>query len=143
MQQEQLFYVGQKGFIRRDDSILVLFDTEGYLDFPGGKIQEGEVDFDKALQREVREETSLEVSVQSPFVRWRFLRQQKLFDDTSNKKPWQELYLMGFVCDYQSGDVTLSSEHESFEWVNKANFKKLDDGTGHYEALDSYFKLFT
>lgn len=143
MQRDQLFYVGQKGFIRKDNSILVLFDTEGYVDFPGGKIQVGEVDFDKALQREVREETSLEVTVRNPFVRWRFMRQQKVHSDPANNKPWQELYLVGFVCDYQSGEVKLSDEHTRFEWVNKESFKKLEDGTEHYQALEQYFELFT
>ena len=45
MSQDQLFFVGQKAFIVRDGKVLVLFNPEGKIDFPGGKIQEGEEDF--------------------------------------------------------------------------------------------------
>ena len=46
MKEDQVFYVGQKAFIDKDSQILVLNDSlNGELDFPGGKIQEGEFDF--------------------------------------------------------------------------------------------------
>ena len=70
MKEDALFYIGQKAFIEKDGSILVLKNLNEGLDFPGGKIQIGELDLPEALRREVREETSLEIEVGEPFVVW-------------------------------------------------------------------------
>ncbi len=61
MVEDQLLYVGQKAFIEKGGEVLILMDHDLGLDFPGGKIQEGEIDFTKSLKREVREETKLEI----------------------------------------------------------------------------------
>ena len=44
MKNDVLLCVGQKAFIKKDGKVLVLFasDPGSPLDFPGGKIQEGE-----------------------------------------------------------------------------------------------------
>ena len=70
MKEDALFYIGQKAFIEKDDEVLVLNDPNYGLDFPGGKIQAGEINFKESLRREVREETSLEIEVGEPFVVW-------------------------------------------------------------------------
>ena len=72
MKNDQLFYVGQKAFIEKDGKVLVLFLPNGMLDFPGGKLQEGEVDLDLAFKREVKEETGLDMEIGRPFYRWFF-----------------------------------------------------------------------
>jgi len=51
MKEDALFYVGQKAFIEKDGNILILNDPSEGLDFPGGKIQIGELDFPEALRR--------------------------------------------------------------------------------------------
>ena len=61
MAADRSFHVGQKAFIRRGREILVLFWNRTELDLPGGRIQEGEIDLEAALKREVREETGLEI----------------------------------------------------------------------------------
>ena len=74
MKNDALFCVGQKAFIEKDGKVLVLFDPVEGLDFPGGKIQEEEAkDADASslilsLQREVREETNLEIEVSTLFL---------------------------------------------------------------------------
>lgn len=70
MNDDRLFYVGQKAFIEKDGKILVLNDPAEGLDFPGGKIQVGEINFTEALKREVGEETNLEIEVGNPFTTW-------------------------------------------------------------------------
>lgn len=76
MKEDALFCVGQKAFVEKDGKVLILNDPDDGLDFPGGKIQEGEaIDGDasslfRSLQREVREETGLEIEVGNPFVVW-------------------------------------------------------------------------
>ena len=133
MKEDALFYVGQKAFIKKGDEILVLGDPTEGLDFPGGKIQEGEEDLIEALKREVREETGLEIEAGAPFITWvnTFPAHHRL----AGKK----VYLVGYKCEYVSGEVTQSDEHDKFRWVTKDNFKEVDDGTTWFEVLKKYF----
>jgi len=129
MSEDQLFYVGQKAFIEKDGEVLTLKHARG-LDFPGGKIQDGHLDFVQELQREVREETGLEIEVSAPFVVWH----------TEFPKNGHHIYLIGFKCRYVSGELKLSDEHLSHQWVNKNNYKELNNGTDYFSALEKYFE---
>lgn len=130
---DQLIYVGQKAFIGRDGEVLIIRDPNIGIDFPGGKIKEGETDIVVSLKREVREETSLEIEVGDPFVAWYF----KFFK--RDPKRSNKVYLVGFRCKYVSGEVRLSTEHTECHWVNRKNYKHFDDGSSHFRALEKYF----
>lgn len=133
MKEDALFYVGQKAFISRDDEVLVLGDPTEGLDFPGGKIQEGEENLTESLKREVREETDLEIEVGAPFITW-----TNTFPD-NHRFAGKKVYLVGYKCKYISGEVVLSDEHNKFKWVNKNNFREINDGTTWFEILKKYF----
>ncbi|HEX5368834.1 MAG TPA: NUDIX domain-containing protein [Dehalococcoidia bacterium] len=64
----RMFQVSQKALIDRDGAVLVVYFPSGGLDFPGGRVDEGEHDLVASLKREVREETRLEVDVGPPFM---------------------------------------------------------------------------
>jgi 8-oxo-dGTP pyrophosphatase MutT (NUDIX family) len=140
MKEDALFCVDQKAFIERDGKILVLHDPVEGLDFPGGKIQEGEaVNGDASslippLQREVREETGLEIQVGEPFAVWyhEFSKEHRNYPKVA--------YLIAFKCTHVSGDVKLSDEHDSFRWVDKTNYQELDDGGAYFDVLKKYFQ---
>ncbi|MFH1178539.1 MAG: NUDIX domain-containing protein [bacterium] len=134
MEEDQAYWVGQKAFIRKEDDVLVLTDPAEGLDFPGGKIQEGEIDLAESLKREVKEESGLEIEVGEPFAVW-----QNTFP-AHHKYAGKKVYLIAFRCNYISGDVTLNHEHNKFRWVNKKNYHEADDGTQYFEILDKYFK---
>ncbi len=140
MKNDALFCVGQKAFIEKGGKVLVLFDPIEGLDFPGGKIQEGEAkDADAsslilALQREVREETNLEIEVSNPFVVW-----YHEFPKTHRNYP-KVVYLVAFKSKYISGEITLSDEHNNFRWVDESNYKEVDDGSDYFDVLEKYFK---
>lgn len=139
MKEDALFCVGQKAFIERDGKVLVLFDPIEGLDFPGGKIQEGEAkDGDASslilsLQREVREETGLEIEVSNPFAVW-----YHEFPKGHRNYP-KVVYLVAFRAMYISGEFTLSDEHNNFRWVDKNNYKEVDDGSDYFDVLRKYF----
>jgi len=134
MKQDEEFYVVQKAFIKNGDKVLVLGDPKEGLDFPGGKIQKDETDLQKSLQREVREETKLEIKVGIPFMAWiDIFPSHHIF---AGKKA----YCIAYRCDYVSGQVVLSNEHDSFSWVTKDDFKSVDDGTSYFDILAKYFE---
>jgi 8-oxo-dGTP pyrophosphatase MutT (NUDIX family) len=130
---DQLFFVGQKAFIEHDNAVLVLRNPKGRIDFPGGKIQVGETDFVKSLQREVREETSLEIGVGDAFYAWHFTLPPE------HKDAGNVVYLVGFRCKLLGGTIAISDEHKSYEWISKAQLSSIDDGSGHFIALRKYF----
>ena len=134
MKEDALFCVGQKAFIEKDGQVLILNDPIEGLDFPGGKIQEDEIDFTEALKREVREETALEINVGDPFATW--------FNEfpQNHRNAGKKVYLIGFKCKYRSGEVVLSEEHDNYRWVNKENYHEVDDGTAYFKVLDKYFE---
>ena len=134
MKEDKLFYVGQKAFIERDGKVLVLRDPVDGLDFPGGKIQEGESNFVESLKREVREETGLEIVVGDPFTTWynKFPPHHR----NANK----EVYLVGFCCKYVSGEVRLSSEHDQFKWITRTTIQEVSEKSAYFEALEKYFQ---
>ena len=140
MNDDALFCVGQKAFIEKDGKVLILNDPGEGLDFPGGKIQDGEAkDGDasslfRSLQREVREETGLEIEVGNPFVVW-----YHEFPKNHRNYP-KVVYLVGFECKYVSGEIKLSDEHNKFKWVDKNDYAEVDDGSDYFDALKKYFE---
>ena len=141
MKDDALFCVAQKAFIEKDSKVLVLHDPIEGIDFPGGKIQEGEaIDGDassltRSLQREVREETGLEIEVLNPFVVWyhEFPKGHRNYGKV--------VYLVGFKCKYVSDELILSDEHDKFKWVDKNDCHEVDDGSDYFNALEKYFKI--
>lgn len=140
MNTDALFCVGQKAFIEKDGKVLILNDPAGRLDFPGGKIQEGEAkdaevfSLIRSLQREVREETGFEIEVFNPFAVWyhEFPQGQRNYGKV--------VYLVAFKCKYVSGELMLSDEHDKFRWVDINDYQEVDDGSDYFDVLKKYFE---
>jgi 8-oxo-dGTP pyrophosphatase MutT (NUDIX family) len=137
MAQDKLFFVGQKAFIEKEGKILVLFDSKGRVDFPGGKIQEGEVDLGMSLSREVKEETNLAIDIGTPFIAWSFDLPE------GHLHAGKAVFLVGYKCSYQKGELNLSDEHSRYEWVGKEDVATLNTSGGHFQALERYFFYIT
>jgi 8-oxo-dGTP diphosphatase len=133
---DKQFYVGQKAFIERDGKVLVLNDPILGLDYPGGKIQEGDTNWVEALQREVREETGLEIIVGAPFYTWHYK-----VPEGPHRNAGKDIFLVGYLCKYVSGEVVISGEHDSFAWVDRDTYPKYvaDNTDGYFQALKAYF----
>lgn len=133
-------YVSQKAFVQKGNKLLVLRDPrykvggQVGLDFPGGKYRWGQ-DLHEELLREVEEETGLEIKIGEPFFVWTNYKRKSNDPDRVN------VYSIGYLCKYVSGQVRLSEEHNKFEWVDKKSYKKWKENTGYFKAVEAYFKL--
>jgi len=72
-------------------------------EFPGGKVEEGETD-EEALCREIREELSIGVNALKKLAQVHLKQQGK------------ELVLVGWLCEWVEGDISLT-EHTESRWV--------------------------
>ncbi len=116
MPADQIFYVGQKAFIRKGEAVLVLILPNGKLDFPGGKIQVGEDDYDRSLKREVYEETGLDIDIGAPFCRWSFEL------PAEHPQAGHKVFLVGLKCEYKGGNVEISSDIQAIDGLTKITF---------------------
>ncbi len=137
MANDKQFYVDLKAFIERDGKVLVLNDPLLGLDYPGGKVQEGETDWIGALKREVREEAGLEIAIGDPFTTWHYK-----MPEGPHRNAGKDLFLIGYRCSYVSGEVALSGEHDTYEWVDRDTYQKYaeNDSHGYFQALETYFE---
>ena len=120
------FKFRQLAVIERGGGLMVLCWPNRWPDFPRVPINEGEEEPGDALRREIREETTLEVAITAPFATWLGRAGTVL--------------LVGYRCSYVSGEVTLSDEHNDFRWVDRSDFRELDDGSPPFAALVDYFE---
>ncbi len=115
------YQIATKALIFKNDYILVLTTPSGYLDFPGGRVDESErnIPWTEALKREVTEELGESISIevgQTLFVS----KRQYQKDNKTNY-----VAAIFFKCQYNGGDIKLSDEHINYEWL------KLKDAINH------------
>ncbi len=85
----------------------------GKWEFPGGKINPGEEFYD-ALIREVEEETGLKVNV------------EHVIGVTESETSTVKIATLIFEGTRVVGQVTLSNEHDAYEWVTPKKLPKYD-----------------
>lgn len=137
MADDVAFFVGQKAVIEKEGKVLILIDPILGADLPGGKIQVGETDFSKALQREVKEETAMDVTVGRPFYVWYY----EFPENSPHRNRGKNVYCIAFVCTYVSGQLQLSDEHEQYDWVDEENFKEKLEGSNYLDVVTAYYTM--
>jgi 8-oxo-dGTP diphosphatase len=88
-------------------------NNAGKWDFPGGKIDVGEA-FDKALIREIREETGLDVSL------------EKVLGAGESELPDRKVAYIFLEARVVSGSVRISEEHDAFAWMTPGELADAD-----------------
>ena len=113
-----------RGVVRQDDNILILRrhpksrNNPHKWELPGGKVDPGEF-FDEALIREFKEETCLDVNIESLFE-----TVQDEFISRRTNQPISTVQLM-MNLEIIDGEVQISDEHDDFKWVSIEELKEL------------------
>ncbi|MEX2405401.1 MAG: NUDIX domain-containing protein [Candidatus Paceibacterota bacterium] len=120
-----MLQVGVKVFIENGDGDFLLLrrseekypDTDGVWDIPGGRIDEGSA-LEENLQREVREETGLELKNAPQLI----YAQDIILNDQD-----RHIVRLTFRGKAQ-GEVELGDgEHTEFKWISLTDMQSLDD----------------
>lgn len=102
----------------------------GVWETPGGGIDHEEAP-QRALIREILEETGLTVTVQEPFNVFAFRK------DTGEFKVG-----ITFLCDANPKAVKLSDEHSEYRWINPKEFANLTSVPSLHEEIARYAKQY-
>lgn len=133
-----IYQVALKLLLRKNDQFLILQDTyKSLLDLPGGRMNADEftVPLEDILRREVTEELGADITytINKPLFQFR------RYHDTL-KMP---VLLTIYGGTYKSGEIQLSEEHESYQWIHKNDFHFPAEkffSTEEYDAMNAYFK---
>lgn len=112
--QKQFFLVGMKAILLKDGKFLLLQRSEkagggGKWSLPGGGLDHDDTDPASGIVREIKEETTLEVTNVRPYV-------ARCHAASSND---DYAVILGYQCEYLSGNVTTNWEHDNYKWVTK------------------------
>lgn len=126
-----VFQVALKVLLQKGGKFLFLrASDDGMLDIPGGRIDnvEYKVPLKKIIEREVREELGVAVryKIGRPVFQFRvYNRYKKIY-----------IFKTVYEAEYISGKIRLSSEHNSYGWIDPKSYKfKRKDFTTEEEFL--------
>lgn len=132
MENKDLYFVAVKVFlVDSQGNFLITKDKFGDWDIPGGRLREQDfsVPLEQVVERKIQEELGAECkyTLGNPVVFIRHERDEILADGNKGKR---RIFAVGYEAKYNSGDVMLGKNHESFEWVSVKTFKPEEKFTG-------------
>ncbi len=134
------FIFSLKLILKKDNKILILTESkDGFLDLPGGRVEEKEVKLPikKLFEREIKEELGEDVKyeVLKPALQYRrYDKFRKIY-----------VFITAYEAKYLSGNIKLSSEHYKYEWADprRYNLKKQKfNNPEERAAFEAYFNNF-
>lgn len=108
MNNEKTIYFATKAVIVKDNKFLAMHKSVAkgpWLELPGGRMEFGE-SAEETLKREIFEETKLEVKPVKILDTWNYVGED------------YQITGIIYLCEIESGEVTLSEEHDSFQWLD-------------------------
>ena len=112
---------GVKGLVLSQGNVLILYKPTGELDLPGGRVEPSE-SLEKALKREIFEESGLKIKVLAFVGDWPFINGSG-----------REVTINTYLCKVTGGKFRLSDEHISSIWLGLAELLDAYDQTDGLE----------
>lgn len=112
--------IGVTGFIYYDKRVLIIRRAKkekflpGYYELPGGKVEFGEEPW-KALEREIREETNLNVKIIEPYSLFSYVSQGGIRHTVDIQ------FLVKLIGHPEK--LKLSAAHDDAKWISKDDLK--------------------
>ena len=103
-------------------------DFKGMWEFPGGKIELGEMP-EEALQREIKEELRVDISI------------LRFFSTVDYEYPDFILNMDCYLCSIVFGELTLA-EHQAAKWLSPAELKSVEWLPADVELVELINKIF-
>jgi ADP-ribose pyrophosphatase YjhB (NUDIX family) len=124
-------FIAVKALIKKDNQFLVLKNIDNnQWETPGGRLEDKE-DLINGLNREVKEETNLEVNILFPF-----------HTHSANLDKDNPIIGITYLCEYVSGEITLDqTEQSEYKWLTLEEIKELKDSVGIQYEIGSYERV--
>ena len=135
MTNHAMFQCAVKVLLYKNTDVLVLFTPDGYIDFPGGRISEGEesIPFKEVVSRELAEE--LGPDIKYSVGRLAFVSKRR-YTYTGKVNHIVALYYNATLI---KGDIQLSEEHAHYEWMSVEQLKI--QPKHKFQSVDEYSQI--
>jgi len=135
------YFVAVKIFLEKDGKFLIMKDSFGDWDLPGGRIKKDEfdVDLEKIIARKMSEELGgdIKYTLGKPLV---FMRHQRVEQASGN--PTVRIFAIGYQASLGQGDINLSDRHTEMKWVDPNDFDPAKYFTGGWlRGVQDYLRL--
>ena len=122
IEQKDTYFVAVKVFLEKDGQLLILKDSFGYWDLPGGrlKVDEFSIPLEQVIARKMHEElgNDIQYTIGKPII---FMRHKRIEQTAGNSEV--RIFALGYQGKLSGGDIHLSSRHTEMKWVDPRNFK--------------------
>lgn len=105
------------GLVQRGNEVLLIKNPRRGWEFPGGMVEQGE-SVPHALQREILEETGVEVKIISFVGAYSNMTLKEGYGELAGTMLPTSLNLT-FLCEYVSGETQISEESDDIAWVKR------------------------
>jgi len=133
------FQVSVKAILKKDDRILLLETPDGYYDFPGGRIDESEIDMNMhdVLNREISEELGDELNFK---IKHLIFTSRRHYNKGNTD---YRLIVLYYLAEYVDGDIKLSDEHATSRWIYPSDILDAPDKFMSNDEYEQYRNFVT
>jgi ADP-ribose pyrophosphatase YjhB (NUDIX family) len=141
MNGKDLYFVAVKVFMEKDGKLLIMKDSFGCWDLPGGRIKpdEFETPMEGIVDRKMKEELGgqIKYEIGKPIV---FMRHERV--ETAPGNPMVRIFAVGYEGKLKEGEIKLSSRHTEILWVDLKNFRPEDYFSGGWlKGVQEYLNI--
>ena len=124
MENKDTYFVAVKVFLLDSkENLLIIKDIFNAWDIPGGRLREQDFNLplETIVERKMKEEIGEDVKyiLGSPILFMRHERDEILPSGNSEKR---RIFAVGYIAQYQKGEIMLGKNHEKYEWVPVKTF---------------------